>query len=196
MTTTTYPNGIAPVNAGNYQLGAKGGRMAQAWQYVWNRLNTHSWTDGMQISRDAAAEFNLKPVSVSEMLCRMRAAGVIEQEMIVAPTTYARAQYRTEYGPGDWDAVIELTPSQVRFKVDGVLERVVPEVRSAIGSDWVDREDLFQYVISATALEPSDVGTALQVMLDAGMILIRRELRDCLYTSNRKRVHYRIAKGA
>lgn len=91
MTTTTYPNGIAPVNAGNYQLGAKGGRMAQAWQYVWDRLNTHSWTDGMQISRDAAKEFNLKPVSVSEMLCRMRAAGVIEQDMIVAPTTYTRA---------------------------------------------------------------------------------------------------------
>jgi hypothetical protein len=88
--TTTRPNGDAPTDTGAYKLGAKGGKMAQAWQYVWDRLDRRTWADGMQISREAAEAYGLKPVSISEMLCRMRASGVIEQEMINAPTPYHR----------------------------------------------------------------------------------------------------------
>jgi len=88
--TTTHPNGIAPVDRGTYRLGGKGGRMAQAWQYVWDRLDRDRWYGSMELSRDAAQAFGLKPVSVSEMLGKMRAAGVIEQTMIVAPTRYTR----------------------------------------------------------------------------------------------------------
>lgn len=87
---TTHPNGIAPVNAGTYKLGAKGGRMAQAWQFIWDQLNTSDYKGGLELATEAAAKFNLKKVSVSEMLCRMRAAGVIEQKITDAPTTYIR----------------------------------------------------------------------------------------------------------
>jgi hypothetical protein len=90
VVSTKRPNGDAPLDAGTYKLGAKGGRMAQAWQYVWDHLSRTEWTDGMKISHKAADAHDLKPVSISEMLCRMRAAGVIEQEMIPAPTDYNR----------------------------------------------------------------------------------------------------------
>lgn len=88
---TTRPNGTAPLDAGTYKLGAKGGRMAAAWQHVWDRLDRTEYKGALELAQDAAAAYDLKPVSVSEMLCRMRAAGVLEQEMIKAPTTYSRA---------------------------------------------------------------------------------------------------------
>jgi hypothetical protein len=90
MTITTRPNGIAPIDVGAYRIGGKGGRMAQAWQSVWDKLDKHTWHDGMQLANEAAAAHDLKPVSVREFLCRMRAAGVIEQKMIEAPTVYVR----------------------------------------------------------------------------------------------------------
>jgi hypothetical protein len=89
MATITHPNGIAPTEAGTYRLGAKGGRMAKAWQFIWDRFDG-GWKDGLKLAQEAAGEFDLKPISISEMLCRMRAAGVIEQEMIEAPTQYVR----------------------------------------------------------------------------------------------------------
>lgn len=92
--TTTHPNGIAPVDSGTYQLGAKGGRMARAWQYVWDRLDRKHYVGAMELAHDAAREFDLKPVSVSEMLCRMRAAGVIEQTWAQEPTVYLRKRQR------------------------------------------------------------------------------------------------------
>lgn len=90
MTTITRPNGLAPVTSGNYKLGAKGGRMAEAWQHVWDQLSRTDWAGGLELAYDAAAKFDLKPVSVSEMLCRMRASGVIEQKLITKPTEYVR----------------------------------------------------------------------------------------------------------
>ena len=90
MDIITHPNGIAPVSSGQYQLGAKGGRMAQAWQHIWDQLDREDWKGSLELAEEAAAKFNLKKVSVSEMLCRMRASGVIEQRMIAKPTTYVR----------------------------------------------------------------------------------------------------------
>ena len=90
MTTILRPNGVAPVESGNYKLGAKGGRMAGAWQFIWDRLSHTEWKGSLELSRDAAAMFDLKPVSVSEMLCRMRSSGVLEQAMIEKPTEYVR----------------------------------------------------------------------------------------------------------
>jgi hypothetical protein len=90
MNATTHPNGIAPTASGNYRLGAKGGRMAQAWQHIWNQLSRTEWKGSLELAQDAAREFNLKPITVSEMLCRMRASGVIEQEMIPVKTQYVR----------------------------------------------------------------------------------------------------------
>jgi hypothetical protein len=88
--TKTHPNGIAPTTSGNYRLGAKGGRMALAWQDIWDELSLTDWKGGLELAREAAAKHHLKTISISEMLCRMRAAGTLEQEMIEAETTYVR----------------------------------------------------------------------------------------------------------
>lgn len=96
MKTDTRPNGIAPARSigvnkgGSFQLGAKGGRTALAWQYVWDRLDREEWRYGLDLAQAAAAEFDLKLVSVIELLSRMRATGAIEQKMIPVPTTYVR----------------------------------------------------------------------------------------------------------
>lgn len=96
METTLHPNGIAPTEAGSYRLGAKGGKMVQAWQHIWDRLDTTNWAGSLELSQDAAEKFGLKPVSVSEMLCRMRAAGVLEQSKIEATTEYLRKRARRD----------------------------------------------------------------------------------------------------
>jgi hypothetical protein len=90
MATVTYTNGEAPTNLGTYRLGAKGGRMAQAWQQAWDQLSRTEWTDGLELARTVAEANGLKPISVTEMFCRMRAAGALEQEMLPASTTYLR----------------------------------------------------------------------------------------------------------
>lgn len=96
MTTSIRPNGIAPVSSGAYKLGAKGGRMASAWQYIWDRMSTTEWRSSSELAQDAAQAFGLKPVTLSEMLCRMRASGVIEQKDIPIPTEYVRKRGRRE----------------------------------------------------------------------------------------------------
>lgn len=96
MMTETRPNGTAPMRSlgankgGSFRLGAKGGRSADAWQYIWDRLDRTEWRYGMDLATEAAERFNLKLVSVVEMLSRMRASGVIEQTKLPIPTTYHR----------------------------------------------------------------------------------------------------------
>lgn len=93
---TTHPNGIAPIRtkgpnpSGSFRMGAKGGRMAQAWQYIWDRLSAVDFKPASALAQEAAQAFDLKPVSVTEMLCRMRSTGVLEQSMIPVKTTYQR----------------------------------------------------------------------------------------------------------
>lgn len=96
MTKEAHPNGTAPMRSlganrgGSFRLGAKGGRGADAWQYIWDRLDRDEWRFGLDLAKEAAEKFNLKPVSVIEMLSRMRASGVIEQKKLPVPTTYHR----------------------------------------------------------------------------------------------------------
>jgi hypothetical protein len=90
MKVIERPNGIAPIPDGSYRFGAKGGRMAQAWQYVWDRLDRTHWRNGQELADQAAEAFDVKRASVAEMLSRMRGAGVLEQELIPVDTTYRR----------------------------------------------------------------------------------------------------------
>lgn len=90
-----HPNGVAPTGltlhgGRKISLGGKGGRLAQAWQHVWDQLDRKTWTSSSALAEEAAEKFDLKPVSVTEMLCRMRATGVLEQKMVILPTTYHR----------------------------------------------------------------------------------------------------------
>lgn len=96
MKMETMPNGVAPTRAligrgdASFQLGAKGGRTAQAWQYVWDRLDREQWRYGLDLAEEAAKKFDLKLTSVTELLSRMRSSGVLEQKMLPIPTTYVR----------------------------------------------------------------------------------------------------------
>jgi hypothetical protein len=99
MAVIERPNGIAPVPSGTYRFGAKGGRMAQAWQYVWNRLDHTTFKNGQELADLAAKEFGVKRASVAEMLSRMRSTGVLEQELIPVPTTYSRGKGYTANRP-------------------------------------------------------------------------------------------------
>lgn len=84
------PNGQAPSSA-KYQVGAKGGMVAQAWQYIWDNLSAEEFQDGTALVEDAARRFGwrptepgepaigkLKPQSIMAHLHRMAAEGFIE----------------------------------------------------------------------------------------------------------------------
>jgi len=95
MQTTTQPNGAAPTkvllaDGRDITLGGKGGRLALAWQHVWDRLDRTEWKSARDLAESAAEEYDLKRISVTEMLCRMATSGVLEQKMIPLPTTYHR----------------------------------------------------------------------------------------------------------
>ena len=96
METSTRPNGDAPTTSpganrgGTFRLGAKGGKGADAWQYVWDRLDRTDWKRGDLLAQEAAQEFGLKLTSVVELLSRMRAQGNLDQKMIPIETTYLR----------------------------------------------------------------------------------------------------------
>lgn len=82
--TTERPNGPAPAAlAGN--KGNKGGRVAQAWQYVWDNLDREQWTGGQDIAARAAARYGLKATSVLTHIIRMAGEGHIEVDYKKAP---------------------------------------------------------------------------------------------------------------
>lgn len=60
-------------------MGAKGGRTANAWQWVWDRLSREEWQDGHDLAEQAAGVWKLKPVSVEGVLHRMAKEGYLER---------------------------------------------------------------------------------------------------------------------
>lgn len=192
MTVITHPNGIAPTESGNYRLGAKGGRMAKAWQYIWDQFDGSNFKDGMQLANDAAAMFDLKPISVSGMLCRMAAAGALEQEMIPAATHYLRAEMRTEYVAGDFGGAVELTKRERKAGLEEIVDRVLPIASVIVRKGPADKWDLVAQLVRDTGLDQAQIVKTLSAMVRAGVIRIQRAKRDRPFTANRKRVHYRI----
>lgn len=79
MNAITQPNGPAPaVSRKGFRLGAKGGKVSQAWQFVWDRLDTKDYRDAGTLSREAAEKFGLKPDSVRACLYMARTHGLLE----------------------------------------------------------------------------------------------------------------------
>jgi hypothetical protein len=92
MTVSTHPNGTAPAGT-RYKLGGKGGKVAQAWQYVWDRLTTE-WQDGKELAAEAADTFQIAEISVLAHLHRMAAEGLVDHEkrdVIVEVTRTSKA---------------------------------------------------------------------------------------------------------
>lgn len=86
---TIRPNGTAPSST-RYKVGAKGGDVARAWQYIWDRLDRTEYRDGTQLSEQAGRIFHLKPISIQSHLHRMASEGVLETEIRPADTTVTR----------------------------------------------------------------------------------------------------------
>lgn len=74
------PNGDAPSGT-RYALGAKGGKVAQAWQHMWDRLSTVQWMDGVNLAADTAELTGLKYSTLAVHLQRMAAEGFLEYEI-------------------------------------------------------------------------------------------------------------------
>ena len=101
MTATRHPNGQAPVTVAGpvtgrtFQLGAKGGRTAQAWEWIWDQLSRTEWSYGSGLAEEAAQRFDVKPISITVLLGRMHTAGFLERTTKPIETTYRRGA-----GPG------------------------------------------------------------------------------------------------
>lgn len=89
MTTRIMPNGPAPTG-GRYRFGAKGGRMADAWQFIWDRLDADEYRDGVQLAEQAAVTFRVLPVSIISHLHRMAKEGHLETDLRPVDTMVLR----------------------------------------------------------------------------------------------------------
>lgn len=74
------PNGDAP-SGSRYALGAKGGRVASAWQHMWDRLSRTQWMDGVDLAMETATLTGLKYNTLAVHLQRMAAEGFLEYEI-------------------------------------------------------------------------------------------------------------------
>lgn len=100
MTVSTHPNGTAPDGV-RYKLGAKGGKVAQAWQHIWDRL-TGEWQDGKVLAAEAADAHAIAEISVLAHLHRMAAEGLIDhekQDVIVEVTRLSKKTGKTSNFP-------------------------------------------------------------------------------------------------
>lgn len=88
MTVSTHPNGLAPAGS-KYKLGGKGGKVALAWQHVWDRLTTE-WQDGKILAAEAADRYGIREISVLAHLHRMAAEGLIDHEKITTEVPVTR----------------------------------------------------------------------------------------------------------
>lgn len=95
----TKPNGIAPSHS-RYRMGAKNGVVAQAWQYVWDRLSTEEFRDAVELADEAARIFHIVPESVRAHMyaCAREAEGILESEVRPVPTQVTR-KFTPKDGP-------------------------------------------------------------------------------------------------
>lgn len=89
MTNMTMPNGVAPAGD-RYKIGAKGGKVAQAWQYVWDRLDAVEYKDAVALADEAAKAAGVMRVSVMSHLHRMAQEGVLDTRTLYGDTTVTK----------------------------------------------------------------------------------------------------------
>lgn len=73
------PNGIAP-STSRFRSGAKGGKVARAWQHVWDQLDRTEFKEAVPLAWAAADKFDLKPSSVLAHLHLMASEGILERK--------------------------------------------------------------------------------------------------------------------
>lgn len=73
----TLPNGAAPTG-NSYKIGAKGGKVAQAWQIIWNQLDHETFQDARVLADAAGKKLGIQTVSIMSHLHRMAAEGHLD----------------------------------------------------------------------------------------------------------------------
>ena len=94
MDAIALPNGKAPAGD-KYKIGAKGGKVGQAWQYVWDRLSREDYADGVALAVEAAEKVGIQPVSVISHLHRMAHEGYLDTD--VRPVDTKVQKFGKEY---------------------------------------------------------------------------------------------------
>lgn len=87
--TKTMPNGQAPAGT-KYAIGAKGGKVGQAWQLVWDRLSRDEYADAVELAAEVAESVGIKPISLRSHIHRMVHEGLIESTTRYADTTVTK----------------------------------------------------------------------------------------------------------
>jgi hypothetical protein len=84
--TKTMPNGAAPTGT-SYNIGAKGGKVGQAWQMIWDRLDHDTYTDARDLADWAADKVGIRSVSLMSHIHRMAKEGVLDSTTAYADVT-------------------------------------------------------------------------------------------------------------
>jgi hypothetical protein len=90
---TTHPNGIAP-STSRFKVGAKGGKVARAWQHVWDQLDRDNFKEAVPLAWRAAEKYDLKPASVLAHLHLMAHEGILERKQDSVPVEVERPKGR------------------------------------------------------------------------------------------------------
>jgi hypothetical protein len=93
--TAQRQNGVAPSPEG-FRLGGKGGTLARAWQYVWDRLDRAEFRQGQELAEEAGRKYALKPVSIMTLLHRMAKEGVLANETRLVEVEVQRTANRKQ----------------------------------------------------------------------------------------------------
>jgi len=89
MNVKDRPNGEAPLpKVGNN--GNKGGKVARAWQHVWDQLSHTEPREAIELAVEAGERFELAPNSVLAHMHRMAHDGFLAVSHRKVPTTVQR----------------------------------------------------------------------------------------------------------
>jgi hypothetical protein len=88
--TPTQGNGIAP-SVGRYKVGAKGGRVALAFQEVWDNLSRTEFRDVVVLAEKIASKHQIKPISLMTHMAMIAKEGFLETQVRQIPTEVERA---------------------------------------------------------------------------------------------------------
>lgn len=82
MTDTTFrPNGDAPPSGPRGSaLGARGGKVGQGWQMIWDGLSHTEYRQGQELAEKAAEALGIKTESLMAQLHRTAQEGILDRE--------------------------------------------------------------------------------------------------------------------
>ena len=77
---------------------SRGERIGPAWKAIWKMLDTRKWVTGPDLARTLAGQFDLRPVTIRNLLREASSAGLLDRKLINATREGGRGGYRvTQY---------------------------------------------------------------------------------------------------